>query len=98
MSVALGIDPGRLLDLDAEMFDAVERAAAARWTVVDELTATLVDLVQLQRRDFLAAYGAKRLPPFERVPRPTEDGFPTTPVLTAAAFALEYGPKGEPDA
>jgi len=98
LSADLALDPAGLLELDGRMFEALERAARSRWTVLEELTAGLVELAQLHRREFLQAYGARRLPAFEKVPRPEADGFHGPPVLSAAVFAFEYGPKDAADA
>jgi hypothetical protein len=90
MSLALGLDPAGLLELDGPMVDALERAAPSRWSYTDELLAKLVELVQLQRIEFLQAHGAKRLPRFVPVERPGE----ARRVLSPLEFAAEFGPKG----
>lgn len=94
MSVAFGLDPAALLELDGAMIDALERAAEARWLVADELAAQTLELSHVHYRTFLGAHGVKagRLPPPLRVPRPSEDGFDKPPVLSPLAFATEYGP------
>ena len=99
MSVALGLDPASLLELDGAMYDALERAAAARWTVADELAALAIEVAHGHFLAFLGAHTSKgtRLPPPLRVPRPTEEGFERPRVVTASAFAAEFGPRG-PDA
>jgi len=93
MSVALGLDPHDLLDLDGPMFDALERAAGARWTVADELAAQALELAHAHFVAFLAVHSKKgaRLPNPLRVQRPTEDGYPSPPVLSPSQFAAEYG-------
>jgi len=94
MAVALGLDPRSLLELDASMFDALERAAGARWTAANELAALQLEVAHGHFLAFLAAHSPpnRRLPKPMRVTRPTDEGYPATPVLSAAAFAVEYGP------
>jgi hypothetical protein len=98
VSVACGIDPAALLDLDPDMFEALERRAAPRWSgnwlVQDELAALLVDTLNAFWLAWLQAHGAKRLPVWQPVIRPDRDGFPRPPVLTASQFAAEWGPRG----
>lgn len=50
-------------------------AMAGSWTTRDELAAQTVELLQLVNRSLAALAGAKQLPEFRRVPRPT----PTAP-------------------
>ena len=45
MSVATGIAPGELLDLEPDLWEAVERAVAERWTTETELAASTVELL-----------------------------------------------------
>jgi hypothetical protein len=94
MSVALGLDPQGLLELDARMFDALEQAAAERWTIADELAALRLELAHAHYRAFLAAHSSRKtqIPEPLRVPRPGDDVKPT-PVLSPLAFALEWGPR-----
>lgn len=103
MSVLYGLDPRALLDLDGPMFDALERVADQRtvakygplWTIRDEYAAATLELLDGQLRQFIAVHLTKgrRPPPPIRVPRPDpEGGFAGPPVLSASAFAAEYGP------
>jgi len=94
VSVELGLDPATLLELDGPMFDALEQAAGRRWTVADELAALGLELAHAHYRAFLATHSSKttKLPEPLRVPRPGDEAFKPTPVLSAAAFALEWGP------
>jgi hypothetical protein len=94
MSVELGLDPASLLELEGEMFDALEQAAAERWTVADELAALALELAHAHYRAFLAAHSAKsaQIPPPLVVPRPGDEAFKPTPVMSPAAFAAEWGP------
>jgi len=100
MSVALGISPASLLELDGAMVDALEQAAGQRWTVIEELLAMSFELAHAHYRAFLAAHssGKTRLPDPIRLPRPGEESFKPTPVVGATVFALEYGPKKGTDA
>ena len=90
-----GLDPASLLELDGEMIDALEQAAGQRWTVADEIAALGVELGHAHYRAFLAAHSTKntRLPEPLRLPRPGDQSYAPTPVVSATAFAVEYGPK-----
>lgn len=96
MSVALGLDPASLLEVDGPMYDALERAAAVRWTAADELAALTLELVHAHYRAFLAVHSGKhaRLPEPLRVPRPDTPEYAGPTVLAPAAFAMQFGPKG----
>ena len=87
-----GLDPAALLELDGPMWDAVERAALNRWTMLEELQAQAVELAYAHLAAYVrAAYNVKgRIPAFH-IPRPgeLEEG---PPKLGALAFAAEYGP------
>jgi hypothetical protein len=93
LSVATGIDPATLLELDAPMIESLERALETRWTQQDELSALSLELAHAHFVAFVAAHSAKgtRLPPQLRVQRPTPEGTPQVPVLSPAAFASEFG-------
>jgi hypothetical protein len=45
VSVATGIAPSELLALDAELWDAIDRAESERWDVLVELTASTLELL-----------------------------------------------------
>jgi len=85
--VAVGIGPGEALLLDAAMFDALEREAAAdraRWTVERELAATTAEIVHAFARAYVAAHTKKGhpVPQAWSYPRPGDD---TTSTSTAAS-------------
>lgn len=103
MSVATGVDPAALAELDGPMFDAVERAARRAWAARYELAAGLIELVAQLRREFLAAHGVKagKLPTPTSVPRPDEAGdwlapapAEAPPVVSPLEFASKWGPRG----
>jgi len=94
LSVAAGLDPASLLELDGVLFDELELAAANRWGTLEELLATVAELVHLQWVTYLAAHSkrGRKLPTPLRITRPGADGeMPKTPKLSPLAFALEYG-------
>lgn len=72
MSVATGIPPGELVELDGRMFDAVVEAVDERWSPELELAAELVELESALLVAYLQAHSRKRLTlePIT-VPRPT---------------------------
>jgi hypothetical protein len=95
MSVAYGLDPAALLELDGRMVDALERAGAARWTVLEELVAKSYELAYAHFRAFVQAHspkGGARMPSSITVPRPGVDGFERPARISPAAFARDYGP------
>jgi hypothetical protein len=100
VSVELGLDPAGLLELEGRMFDALERAAGARWTIAEELAAQALELAHAHYVSFLASCGvkARALPSPLRVPRPdAELGFELEKprVLSPLEFASEFGPPTE---
>jgi hypothetical protein len=72
MSVQTGIAPQALLALDAEWYDALEKATEERWPVELELQAQLVELASAHLLAFVRAHsdGKRRLPDPVTVPRP----------------------------
>lgn len=99
MSVAVGIGPAEVLELDACMFDALEleaAAAAKRWTVEQELAASTLEVLHANGRAFLAANSKKgaRLPPALRIPRPDDDEqgkrSGSSEAVSASAFAAMF--------
>lgn len=72
MSVATGIDPLRLAEIDeadGSLLGALIDATAERWTHNDELLAQTVELLQAVVRNQFAQVGAEP-PPFVPVRRP----------------------------
>lgn len=61
MTVATGIAPGELVELDGLMFDAVARAADERWGPELELAATLVELESTALLAYIQAHSRKRV-------------------------------------
>ena len=72
MSVQTGIAPQALLALDAEWYDALEKAAEERWPLELELQAQLVELASAHLLAFVRAHsdGKRRLPDPTVIPRP----------------------------
>jgi hypothetical protein len=83
LSATLGIGPGELLELDLELFEALERAAARRWTRLDELVAGLLEV-------YVNVHSSSRRP--WRVPRPDDEEPAPVQRLGASAFARQFGP------
>lgn len=74
MSVATGIGPAELVELDGAMFDALVEAIDTRWSPELELAAELVELESALVVAYLQAHSTKRLTlkPIV-VPRPNVD-------------------------
>ena len=75
MSIATGLTPAELDDLDANdpaMFEAIRMAAAEWWPTETELAAAQVELLSALLRVTLSAAGVKEndLPPLVNIPRP----------------------------
>ena len=61
MSVATGIGPAELVELDGLMFDALVEAVDERWSPELELAATLVELESTHLLAYVQAHSRKRV-------------------------------------
>lgn len=101
MSVACGLDPASLLELDGRMIDALERAAARAWSTRYMLAAATIEKLDELRYLYVSVHARKgqRPTPVVKVPMPTDDDWlapaaePPIPRLSPAAFASQYGPR-----
>lgn len=61
VSVATGIGPAELVELDGRMYDALVRAVDERWSPELELAATLVELESTHLLAYIQAHSRKRV-------------------------------------
>lgn len=61
MSVATGIGPAELVELDGQMYDALVRAVDERWGPELELAATAVELSSTHLLAYIQAHSRKRV-------------------------------------
>lgn len=93
MSVATGIAPQLLLDLDAETFAALERELEERWSNELELAAVQAEIAHAHLLAFVKAHAKKsaRLPEPLVIERPKrekkKEDVPTISVLGLAELA-----------
>jgi len=105
VSVATGIAPTALLELDWRWLEAVEQAAVERlrvraWGPLEAMLADLLELTHASYVAYLATHLKKgaRLPSPIKVPRPNADGEWPQPQdakpapLSPAAFAAAFAP------
>ena len=73
---------------------ALRNAAKAHWTDSDAMLALIAELLDAQRRDFIAAHTAPgtRLPPALQIPRPWDTVEPRASGMTLQELAELIGP------
>jgi IS30 family transposase len=92
VAVATGISPRELLELDADMFDALAGAVDERWSPELELAALQTELAHAQLLSYLRVHSKRgtTLPKPLRIPRPHERAAGERP-LTIREFAAATG-------